>query len=77
MDDLEIRLADTPGSLSVMGTALGNAGISIEGGGAWVVDGKGFAHFLFHDGAAARRASTKDWTPSSGLLHNEFLGDIA
>ncbi len=56
MDDLEIRLADTPGSLSLMGTALGNAGISIEGGGAWVVDAKGFAHFLFHDGAAARRA---------------------
>ena len=56
MDDVEIRLADTPGSLSLMGTALGNAGISIEGGGAWVVDGKGFAHFLFHDGAAARRA---------------------
>lgn len=56
MDDLEIRLSDKPGSLCLMGTALGNAGISIEGGGAWVVDGKGFAHFLFHDGSAARRA---------------------
>ena len=56
MYDLEIRLADTPGALSLMGTALGNAGISVEGGGAWVVDRKGVAHFLFHDGPAARRA---------------------
>jgi len=55
MDDLEILLADEPGTLALMGTALGHAGISIEGGGAWVVDGKGIAHFLFHDGPAARR----------------------
>jgi len=39
-----------------MGDALGRAGVSIEGGGAWVVDGKGAAHFLFEDGEAARRA---------------------
>jgi hypothetical protein len=39
-----------------MGEALGRAGVSIEGGGAWVVNGAGFAHFLFADGAAARRA---------------------
>jgi hypothetical protein len=39
-----------------MGEALGRAGVSIEGGGAWVVAGKGAAHFLFEDGAAARRA---------------------
>ena len=32
------------------------AGISIEGGGAWVVEGQGVAHFLFEDGAAARSA---------------------
>lgn len=56
MFDLEILLPDTPGSLSSMGTALGNAGISIEGGGAWVVDSKGYAHFLFHDGPAACQA---------------------
>lgn len=36
--------------------ALGRAGVSIEGGGAWVVDGRGVAHFLFEDGADARRA---------------------
>ncbi len=39
-----------------MGEALGRAGVSIEGGGAWVVGGEGVAHFLFEDGAAARRA---------------------
>jgi hypothetical protein len=56
MYDLEIHLTDTPGSLSSMGTILGNAGISVEGGGAWVVIGNGIAHFLFDDGPAARRA---------------------
>ena len=30
--------------------------IIIEGGGAWVVDGKGAAHFLFEDGHAAKSA---------------------
>ena len=30
--------------------------MSVEGGGAWVVDGTGIAHFLFADGAAARAA---------------------
>jgi prepilin-type processing-associated H-X9-DG protein len=39
-----------------MGEALGLAGVSIEGGGAWVVDGRGIAHFLFADGSAARAA---------------------
>lgn len=56
MKDLEIELEDRPGALARMGEALGNAGVSIEGGGAWVVGGKGAAHFLFADGAAARRA---------------------
>ena len=28
----------------------------VEGGGAWVVGGKGVAHFLFKDEAAARKA---------------------
>jgi len=39
-----------------MGEALGRAGVSIEGGGAWVVDGRGIAHFLFADGSGARAA---------------------
>src|ERR1043165_8294629 len=56
MKVLAIRLENRPGALAEMGEALGRAGVSVEGGGAWVVDGVGVAHFLFHDGAAARRA---------------------
>ena len=56
MKDLEIDLDDRPGALADMGAALGRAGVSIEGGGAWVVGGRGVAHFLVADGAAARRA---------------------
>ena len=54
--DLTIELDDRPGALAALGAALGGAGVSIEGGGAWVVDGRGVAHFLVADGAAARRA---------------------
>jgi hypothetical protein len=56
MMDVSMRLDDRPGALAEMGEALGRAGVSIEGGGAWVVDGAGAAHFLFVDGEAARRA---------------------
>ena len=56
MKDLEIALEDRPGALAEMGEALGRAGVSIEGGGAWVVNGAGVAHFLFEDAAAAREA---------------------
>lgn len=56
MKDLAIALENRPGALAEMGEALGRAGVSIEGGGAWVVDGTGVAHFLFEDGKAARTA---------------------
>lgn len=56
MKDLAIELENRPGALADMGEALGRAGVSIEGGGAWVVGATGAAHFLFTDGAAARRA---------------------
>ena len=56
MKDLAIALENRPGALAEMGEALGRAGVSIEGGGAWVVAGQGVAHFLFTDGTAARRA---------------------
>ena len=56
MKDLAIALDNRPGALAEMGEALGRAGVSVEGGGAWVVSGQGVAHFLFQDGAAARRA---------------------
>jgi hypothetical protein len=56
MKDLSIALEHRPGALAEMGDALGRAGVSIEGGGAWVCDGTGVAHFLFENGAAARNA---------------------
>lgn len=56
MKDLTILLENRPGALAEMGEALGRAGVSIEGGGAFLVDGVGIAHFLFEDGPAAREA---------------------
>jgi hypothetical protein len=54
--DLAIELENRPGALAEMGDALGRAGVSIEGGAAYVVHGRGVAHFLFADGTAARTA---------------------
>ena len=56
MQDVTIDLDDRPGTLAEMGEALGRAGVSVEGGGAWVVNGRGVAHFLVEDGSAARAA---------------------
>jgi len=56
MKDLNVALENRPGALAEMGEALGRAGVSVEGGGAFAVNGIGVAHFLFADGGAARRA---------------------
>src|SRR5690348_9964853 len=56
MDDLEIHLEDSPGQLARLGETLGCAGVSVEGGGLFVVEGRAVAHFLFADGNAARAA---------------------
>src|SRR5258706_596537 len=56
MKDLTIELANRPGALAEMGEALGRAGVSVEGGGVFVVNGVGVAHFLFEDGETARKA---------------------
>ena len=56
MRDLTIELDDRPGALAEMGDAFGRAGVSVEGGGAWVVNGRGVAHFLVADGAAGQAA---------------------
>lgn len=56
MFDVSILLENKPGEMARMGEALGSAGVSVEGGGGWVVDGKGHMHFLFDDGDGARRA---------------------
>jgi hypothetical protein len=54
--DVAILLENKPGEMARMGEALGAAGVSVEGGGGWVVDGKGHMHFLFEDGDAAKAA---------------------
>ena len=56
MRDLAIHLENRPGALAEMGEALGNAGVSVEGGGAFLFNGEAIAHFLFDDAAAARKA---------------------
>jgi hypothetical protein len=56
VQDLTIEFENRPGVLAAMGEALGKAGVSIEGGAAFVANGVGVAHFLFEDGAAACRA---------------------
>lgn len=56
MYDLEIHMANQPGQLALMGDTLGAAGISVEGGGMFLVNGVGVAHFLVDDGSAATHA---------------------
>jgi hypothetical protein len=56
MRDLAIRLENRAGALAEMGEALGSAGVSVEGGGAFLFDGRAIAHFLFEDSVAARKA---------------------
>lgn len=56
MKDLVIKLKNRPGALAEMGEALANAGVSIEGGGAWITGNEGLAHFLFEDAVRAREA---------------------
>jgi len=56
MYDIAISLPGQPGSLARFGEALGEAGVSLEGGGVFTVGGIGHAHFLVEDGEAARAA---------------------
>lgn len=56
MYDVAIELPGRPGSLARFGEALGAAGVNLEGGGVFTVDGVGHAHFLVEDGESARAA---------------------
>lgn len=56
MYDVAIKLENRPGALAEMGEALGKAGISVEGGGVFVENGQGVAHFLFEKGATTAKA---------------------
>jgi hypothetical protein len=54
--DLTVILEDRPGTLAEMAEALAGAGINIEGGGGFPIEGRGVMHILVEDAAAARRA---------------------
>src|SRR6516162_1590110 len=54
MKDLEIILENKPGALAEMGEILGAAGVSLEGGGAFVYNGLGIAHFLVENADKAK-----------------------
>lgn len=54
MKDIAIHLQDKPGALAEMGETLGEAGVSLEGGGVFVNNGKGIAHFLVEDAEKAK-----------------------
>lgn len=56
--DLTLRLPHEPGSLAKVGKALGEAGVALEGGGAWLTPdtSSGCAHFLVNDAKVAVRA---------------------
>ena len=56
MKDLTVILKDEPGALAKMGEVLGAAGVSLEGGGVFVHQGTGVAHFLVEDAVTAKRA---------------------
>jgi hypothetical protein len=56
MQDVSIKLANHPGALAALGSALGRANVNIQGGGVFVVGDHGIAHFLFDEGATARQA---------------------
>ena len=56
MFDIEIHMNNEPGQLALMGEALGETGVSVEGGGMWLVGETGVAHFLVADGPTARAA---------------------
>ena len=55
MKDLEIYLPNKPGALATIGELLGNAGVSLEGGGVFVYNNKGIAHFLVEDAEKGKR----------------------
>jgi hypothetical protein len=56
MFDLEIHMTNESGQLALMGETLGAAGVSVEGGGMWLVETVGVAHFLVDNGPLAKDA---------------------
>lgn len=67
MKDLAIIIKDQPGALAEMGEILGAAGISLEGGGVFVQDGKGIAHFLIEDAERAQKELERNGIEVAGI----------
>lgn len=59
MQNVTISLPNEPGALARVGEALGAAGISLEGGGAFAHGAEAIANFLVADGEAARLALSR------------------
>ncbi|NYE20121.1 hypothetical protein [Microbacterium immunditiarum] len=57
--DLGIELPARPGALADFGDVLGEAGVSLEGGGVFTHGGVGVAHFLVADGDRAASALSR------------------
>ncbi len=53
--DLTVILENRPGTLAELGETLGRAGINIEGGCGFPVEGQGVSHILVENAVAARR----------------------
>lgn len=54
--DIAVTLANRAGSLADFGRIIGEAGVSLEGGGVFTHDGTAIAHFLVDDADRARTA---------------------
>ena len=61
MFDLHVLLSDQPGELARFGKAMGDAKLSVEGGGVFTVGdhAHAHAHFLVEDGERAKVAATR------------------
>jgi hypothetical protein len=78
--DLLLSLEDRPGALADVGEALGNAGINIEGLAGFAIEGRGVAHILVEDAAAARSALESAGIKVEGesdVLLTDMTGDAA
>ncbi len=52
--DFTVILEDRPGQLALLGAVTGRAGVNVRGLAAFTGEGKGIAHVLIDDDAAAR-----------------------
>ena len=71
MKDLAIILENHPGTLAEMGEILGTAGVSLEGGGVFVLEGKGIAHFLVENAEEGKKTLEANGFEVAGI--NEVL----